>query len=129
MQEKVHGQTIPLLFTMERLNHRQGLGFVVWGRVVDRRTVNIIAASVVSFFSTVLPIIIGLMPSSSSLATECSEAIDPLTGDCDQRSDLCAVNGTFKVDLGASYEAQAAIAAALSMLNSSCVVNVTIGRG
>ena len=30
--DAVHSKTFPLLFTLERLNNRQGLGFLVWGK-------------------------------------------------------------------------------------------------
>eukprot|EP01052_Picozoa_sp_SAG31_P018756 SAG31_NODE_1342_length_8700_cov_12.667829_3_plen_129_part_00 len=59
--QAIHTRTFPLLFTLERLNTRQGLGFIVWSKVIDRKTLNWIAMSVISFAGAVLPVIVALM--------------------------------------------------------------------
>ena len=44
--------------------------FVVWGWVIDKKTLNIIAASVLSFAGAVLPVIVALMPDRESRSTQ-----------------------------------------------------------
>ena len=60
--KEVHARGFPLQGTLERVNNKQGLGFTVFGKVVDKRTLNVILISAISFFSTVVPIVITLMP-------------------------------------------------------------------
>lgn len=68
--QAVHEKTYPLLFTIERLNAQQGLGFVVFSVVIDKRTLNIIAATVVSVAGAVLPLIVTLMPDKQTSAAQ-----------------------------------------------------------
>ena len=60
--DRTHRKVAPLLETLTRLNNRQGLGYKVFGKVVDKRTLNIIFVSATSFFLTVMPVLIALMP-------------------------------------------------------------------
>ena len=46
----------------ERLNHGQGLGFRVFTKVIDKKTLNLIMVTVGSFYSTVIPLIMAFMP-------------------------------------------------------------------
>jgi hypothetical protein len=84
-----------------------GLGFTVMGKVIDRRTLNVIFVSIVSFFSTAIPLLVALVPDPPSLdtngaATPCA-GLEP-----------------------ASREAIAAVARAVT--NSSCSYdNVSLG--
>ena len=51
--------------SLERCNRGQGLGFVVGGRVMDRRTLQLIGASMCGALTTVVPLIFGLNPPTS----------------------------------------------------------------
>lgn len=113
--EKVNRKTLPLLLTLERLNNQQGLGFLVWGRVIDKRTLNIIMASVFSVFSTVLPIIVTLLPDGSATGTaadgrNCTDATADGTSPANDA--LFAVIRT----------------SVLQLENASCFSNVTLGE-
>ena len=47
---QMHSRVYPLQCTLlERLNNKQGLGFAVAGKVIDKRTLNVILISAVSF--------------------------------------------------------------------------------
>lgn len=61
--QEVHSRVYPLLDTLRNLNANQGLGFTAGGKVVDKRTLNVIFVSAVSFFSAVFPLLITLIPS------------------------------------------------------------------
>ena len=64
--EAVHARTYPLQCTLRELNHGQGLGFVLLGKVMDTRTLNLLFFSLVSFFSTAVPILISMLPDPSA---------------------------------------------------------------
>jgi hypothetical protein len=65
----VHLCTFPLQCTLKELNNGQGLGFVVFSKVIDKKTLNLIAFSVASFFGTVIPLIMAFMPDPPSEGT------------------------------------------------------------
>ena len=46
----------------ERLNNGQGLGFRVFTKVIDKKTLNVIMVTVGSFYSTAIPLIMAFMP-------------------------------------------------------------------
>jgi hypothetical protein len=58
----VHGRVYPLQVTLNELNHGQGLGFTIFTKVVDKKTLNVLAISIASFFGTVIPLIMAFMP-------------------------------------------------------------------
>jgi hypothetical protein len=58
----IHRRTDPLLTTLQRLNGGQGLGFVVLGVVLDRKTLNKAAVGVASVFATLVPVVLALQP-------------------------------------------------------------------
>jgi hypothetical protein len=60
--QAVHARAFPLQYTLSSLNNNQGLGYRVLGKVIDKRTLNVIFISAVSFFSTALPLLIANMP-------------------------------------------------------------------
>ena len=103
------------------INHGQGIGFKVMGLVLTKKVLGIIFFEFLCGLLFVVPII---------WSNTAMGGVEDHSGSIDSTS--CALSHpqkTFTVDLGVPYDAQAAIAAALSVLNSSCVVNVTIGRG
>ena len=53
-----------------------GLGFTVFTKVLDRKTLNILMISVGSFFGTALPLIIALMPDSEQKLGEAACDLD-----------------------------------------------------
>jgi hypothetical protein len=59
--QQVHNRTYPLQCTLEKLNGGQGLGFCVWTRVIDKKALNMIALSVLSFFGTVIPLVLATL--------------------------------------------------------------------
>ena len=54
----------------ERLNNGQGLGFTIFSKVVDKKTLNMIVFSVGSFYGTVIPLIMAFMPDPVSTSGE-----------------------------------------------------------
>lgn len=58
----VHARVYPLQVTLNELNHGQGLGFTIFAKVVDQKTLNLLAISIASFFGTVIPLIMAFMP-------------------------------------------------------------------
>ena len=62
----VHRRVYPLMDTMRNLNNGQGLGFTVANAVIDKRTINIILLSVISFFSTTIPLLATLFSAPAS---------------------------------------------------------------
>ena len=64
--KRVHDRVFPLQCTLERLNVHQGLGFLVFGRVMDKRTLNMILAAVASFIGGLVPLVAAVMPSHRS---------------------------------------------------------------
>ena len=60
--DSVHRRTFPLLTTLRSMNANQGLGFVVYGTVVDRRTLSRAVVAVGGFLGTVVPVVIALQP-------------------------------------------------------------------
>ena len=101
----VHDRTYPLLCTLERLNLGQGLGFVVYSKVVDRKTLNFAGLSVTSFLGTAIPLIMATMPPPSPQP---------------QAAELCA-------DLTESQ--RIGLEAWRAMANLTCTLNVTVGPG
>lgn len=51
--QEVHARVYPLQVTLKELNQGQGLGFTIFTKVVDKKTLNLLAISVASFFGTV----------------------------------------------------------------------------
>jgi hypothetical protein len=51
--QEVHARVYPLQVTLNELNHGQGLGFTIFTKVVDKKTLNLLAISIASFFGTV----------------------------------------------------------------------------
>lgn len=51
--QDVHARVYPLQVTLNELNHGQGLGFTIFTKVVDKKTLNLLAISIASFFGTV----------------------------------------------------------------------------
>jgi hypothetical protein len=60
--QQVHSRVYPLQCTLDRLNNGQGLGFVVLTKVVDKKTLYWILMSLVSLFSTSIPLLVALLP-------------------------------------------------------------------
>eukprot|EP01052_Picozoa_sp_SAG31_P025968 SAG31_NODE_2316_length_5951_cov_7.632262_7_plen_484_part_00 len=56
--QETHSLTFPLQCTLERLNGGQGLGFCVFTKVIDKKALNMIVLSVLSFFGTVVPLVL-----------------------------------------------------------------------
>jgi hypothetical protein len=86
----------PLLDTLAGLNNRQGLGYKVVGKVVDRgRTLNVIFVSATSFFLTVIPVLIALMPLVEETHGQ-SRACNMTAGERETRLLLrsCSLNAT-----------------------------------
>ena len=61
----------------ERLNNGQGLGFTVFQKVIDKKTLNLLVFSVGSFYGTVIPLIMAFMPDPVGTAVE--GTIEPCT--------------------------------------------------
>jgi hypothetical protein len=66
---EISRKTRPLLETLHQLNHGQGLGFQVFGVVVDRKMLTRLVASVSSIFFTVVPIVMAMQPQLESATT------------------------------------------------------------
>ena len=81
---------------------RAGLGFTVFGKVVDKKTLNVIFVSVTSFFGTAIPLIMAF----ATVATK---------QDADEQS--CT----------SLTELQLAALETFRLLNASCAYNMTIG--
>ncbi len=77
----VHRHTFPLQCTLKELNNGQGLGFVVFSKVIDKKTLNLVAFSVASFFGTVIPLIMAFMPDAPSLEGTAEDVCLGGTGD------------------------------------------------
>ena len=61
------------LDTLRSMNNSQGLGFCVFGKVVDKKTLNVIGISVVSFVSTAVPLLMAvLVPDAVAREGECA---------------------------------------------------------
>ena len=58
----VHRRVWPLQVTLQQINHGQGLGFSVYSKVLDRKTLNLLAFSIISFIATAIPFIMAFMP-------------------------------------------------------------------
>eukprot|EP01051_Picozoa_sp_SAG22_P003363 SAG22_NODE_162_length_16848_cov_16.978267_17_plen_134_part_00 len=106
----VHAQVFPLQCTLERLNIHQGLGFLVFGRVIDKRTLNMILAAVASAVGGLVPLIIAVMPSHHSWSL----------GD---GGGACSLDALQKEQVLSMAQAHAQTVAG----NSSCRFNFTIG--
>ena len=103
----VYRKTNPLLTTLRNLNGGMGLGFVVFGVVVDKRTLNKVLLGVTSIFGTAVPLILALMPAAGLPAGAGEEGA----------GDACA-------DITA--EQRAALSAVAETFNTSCSYNVTV---
>eukprot|EP01047_Picozoa_sp_COSAG01_P062364 COSAG01_NODE_7919_length_2992_cov_4.821984_3_plen_286_part_00 len=86
-------------------NVEQGLGFVVWGRVVDLRTFGNIIAGLVGIGSTVLPILFTLQQS----------AIMPADSESNDAS--CELSEAQKVALQSTAQ----------LINANCTFNISVG--
>ena len=64
--QEIHHRTYPLLYTLNSMNANQGLGFVMFTKVVDKKTLNVIFISLLSFFSTVVPLFYSLLPNAET---------------------------------------------------------------
>ena len=90
---------------LQNLNRGQGLGFVMFGIVIDKGMMNRIFSALMSFLVTVVPIILALhQPTNSTAGT----------------------GGASGCSLNAAQEAALQVA---SMMNASCTYNVTFGAG
>ena len=71
--QTVHERAFPLQYTLRSMNNSQGLGFCVFGKVVDKKTLNVIGISVVSFVSTAVPLLMAvLVPDAVAREGECA---------------------------------------------------------
>ena len=113
----VHAKTFPLLFTLERINNQQGLGFTVFGWVIDRKTLNVIAASVLSVAGGVLPLLMAMLPDAESPGS--NTPVNATTAP-----------GTAGCALGATHLAIIeSLVPALNALNQSCVYTIAASIG
>lgn len=58
----IHERTYPLQLTLAELNHGQGLGFLIFGHVIDSKSLRNLLIAVLSFYSTAIPLILALLP-------------------------------------------------------------------
>lgn len=96
-----HMQVVALEIYLKELNRGQGLGFAVFGIVIDIPMANKILSSLVSFLITVVPILLALNPANLEKG---------------KGTDSCSLT---------DYQA-AIIRSAMLNSNSSCVYNMTI---
>lgn len=54
---EVYQRTVPLTTMLREMNHEQGLGFIVFGKVVDKKTLNLVLATMASLLGTLLPLL------------------------------------------------------------------------
>ena len=52
------------------MNNGQGLGFTVFSKVIDKKTLNMIVLSVGSFYGTVIPLIMAFQPDTINTSDE-----------------------------------------------------------
>ena len=88
--------------------------FVVFTKVVDKKTLNIILASVVSFFTTAIPLIFAVLP----------DAPPPLDAAAAAGGAGCALSAA-QMDVVRAHTD--AVRAQLQVLNASCAYNVSVG--
>ena len=87
---------------LDRQNTKQGAGFVVFGRVVDLKTLGNIIGGLVSFASVVVPVLYSLRPSKEE------------AGGDTQTCELSTAQKT-------------AVQEMLGAINVSCTYNMTVG--
>ena len=66
-EANVHRLTAPLLTTMRGTNGGQGLGFVCFGVVLDKKTLSKIGVGITSVFGTIVPLVLALHQEDSLL--------------------------------------------------------------
>ncbi len=78
--QDIHQRTFPLITTLRTMNYGQGLGFMVFGKVVDKKTINLILVGMSSLLGTLLPLLVVLTSSAQAeLETRAGETQCALT--------------------------------------------------
>ena len=103
---------VPLQFALTGFAGVAGQ-FVVFTKVVDKKTLNIILASVVSFFTTAIPLIFALLPDAAPPPDAAAAA-----------GAGCALSAA-QMDVVRAHTD--AVRAQLQVLNASCAYNVSVG--
>ena len=103
--QKIHSMTFPLIVTLKSANHNQGLGFVIFSKVVDLKTLNFIIVSIGSVIGGLLPLIFVLTSEASVKAEEhactlTTSQIMTIQGAMMSGNESCKYNQTISEVLG-----------------------------
>lgn len=101
----------PIIRALQRRNKNQGVGFVVFGLVVDKRVLRNVAVGMYSLMATVLPIMLGL-----------AEVVDDLEFRPSSNSSVCGMSA-------AEADALGAVLPRLLQNSTSCSYNISLSVG